>query len=206
MYRERERKRKPMMNRIQRFNPPVAMACFFALVFALVAPSPALARKKNDQSISWDNVLKLKTGDRVIVTTFSKKVYHGRVAKVEPGSIGISLEKHQSPLLIPKEQVQIVALDRIRSAVLTGTILAAAGGAIILGGNIKANNDFTNCFNNAEQKIQTSAPGTTYTCSSKNNLLIPGIAVAGAGAAYFIFGHAPRFLYQVDAPPAAPAQ
>ena len=195
-----------MMNRVQRFNTPVAMACFFALVFALIAPPPALARKKNAQSISWDNVLKLQTGDRVIVTTFSKKVYHGRVAKVEPGSIGISLGKNQSPLLIPKEQVQIVALDRIRSAVLTGTILAAAGAALAVGGNVKANMDFTTCFNNAMKNLGSEPPGTTTICTTKNNLLIPGIAVAGAGAAYLIFGHAPRFLYQVDAPPAAPGQ
>jgi hypothetical protein len=207
-------KGKPIMNRIQRFNSHVAMACILAFVFPMVAPSLALAgipspwkkSVKTTKSLGWDNVLKLKKGDRVIVTLFSKKLYQGKIEKVEPDSIGLSLGKNQSPLLIAKEQIQIVALDKKHSATKTGVILVAAGAALAVGGAVKANRDFTNCFNNAEMNLGSEPPGTATTCTTKNALVIPGVAVAAVGAGFLIFGRAPRFLYQVDAPPpAAPA-
>ena len=207
-------KGKPIMNRIQRYNPHVAMACILAFVFPMVAPTPALAgiptpwkkSVKTTKSLGWDNVLKLKKGDRVIVTLFSKKLYQGKVEKVEPDSIGLSLGKKRSPLLLAKEQIQIVALDKKHSAIETGTIIIGAGAALAVGGAVKGNQDFTNCFNNAEMNLGSSAPGTTTTCTNKNALTYVGVGVAAVGAAFLIFGRAPRFLYQVDAaPPAVPA-
>ena len=198
------------MNIIQRFNPLVAMACSLALVFTLVAPTPAMAgfpapwkksAKSTTKSLGWDNVLKLKSGDRVIITLFSKKLYQGKVTKVEPDSIGVSLGKKQSPLLIPRDEIHIVALDKKHNAILTGTALIGGGVGILAIGAVTASNSFTNCFNNASSKLGSSAPGTSTTCVEKNNLLIPGIAVASVGAGVLVFGRAPRFLYQVDTPP-----
>jgi hypothetical protein len=192
------------------FNPIVAMACMLALIFTLVAPAPASAglfkskskAEKPTVSLGWDNVLKLKKGDRVIITLFSKKLYQGQVEKVDPEGIGISLQKKQGSLLIARDEIRIVELDKKHNAIVTGLALEVAGAGVTIGGELLGDSSYTNCFNNAEMNNQSAV------CTSKSAVTYVGVGIVGAGSIVQIFGRAPRFLYQVDAPPAtqAPAQ
>lgn len=188
------------MRWIQRLNPPVALACVVALVFTLVAPTPALAKShKNDMSLGWDNVLRLRHGETVTVLLFSKRIYSGKVESVEPNSIKISIEKKQGSLLIPRDEIKFVNRVERAKAAYTGGIMI--GGGILLASS-------SDLFGSIQQVGCLNGVSTTNgleSCSKINHtgLEIAGYGVSGAGLVVAILIGKPRTIYQVDTPPQA---
>lgn len=189
------------MNSIQRFNPFVAMACILALVITLVAPMPAMAgtpkAPKNAAHFNWDNVLRLTKGQRIVIVLFSQKAYRGKVERVEPNAIGISLEKKQGSMLISKEDIQTIVLDKHLTALAIGIGAAAGGSALMASAELGSTVNELNCVNGS-----TTTSGLSK-CTKVNYSLVgagAGIAIGGLVGALMV--GKPKFVYYVATPPA----
>jgi hypothetical protein len=188
------------MNKIQGFNPTVAMACIFALVLTLVAPTPALARShKGNMSLGWDNVLRLRHGETVVVQLFSKRMYAGKVESVEPNAIKVSLQKRQGSVLIPREEIKSLVRDEHVKAIEIGVVGAGAGVLLASMSNFIGTTQQIGCLNGV-----STTPGLEN-CSKINHtgLEVAGFSIAGAGIVTAILVGKPKTIYLVDAPPEA---
>jgi hypothetical protein len=188
------------MDRIQRFNSLVAMASIFALVCPLVAPTPALAKTPKAVSLGWDNVLRMRHGEVVAVTLFSKKVYAGKVESVEPNAISVSLQKKLGSVLIPREEIRSVVRDEHVKAIEIGSIAVGAGALLAASSNLVGTVQQGSCLNNNP----TTITGLDN-CSNINHTALEGagFSLVGAGLVVAILIGKPKYIYQADTPPQA---
>jgi hypothetical protein len=177
------------MHRLQRLRHLVAMASIYTLLFTFVTPNAALA--KSPQPLSWDNVLKLRQGDKIRVGLFSKQVHNGKVDKVEPN--GITLTAKEGSLLLPKNDIESVAHFDHPKANILGAAVAAGG----LGLAVTAETVGT------AQDLNQLSNGQLTSSTGKHNigLLVAGIVVAVGGIAIIVLGGRPRIIYEAKAPP-----
>jgi len=176
------------MQILNRFNRIVATSCIYALVVTLATPNAALA--KNPKPLGWDNVLRLRHGDTVIVKLFSNQVHRGKVDKVEPNGIYISSE--EGPLVLLKADVSSVDFYDRKKAAIIGTALMAGGVGLALTAETIGTVQDVSQLNNGQL--------TGSTGKHNLGLMIAGIGVAVGGLAVFAFGGRPKTIYKAKAP------
>jgi hypothetical protein len=170
------------MYKLIRFSRAVSVLCIHVAVLTLVLPGAALA--KDPKPLGWENVLKLRSGDRITVTLMSKQVQTGKVSRVEPTSIAMTTKEGE--LLIPREDIRAVGYMGKPKIATPGAWLMIGGaglaGAALLGGTLKDTNDLSS------GKMSSGSTGT--------GLAIAGVTVAAAGAAIMILGGKPKLIYE----------
>jgi hypothetical protein len=179
------------MHRLHRFNHLVAMACIYAMVFTLIAPSVALA--KSPKPLVWDNVLKLRQGDIIRITLVSKQQHKGKVDKVEPN--GITLTTKEGSLVIPKADIESVAHFAHPKATLVGSSVAVGGVVLAVTSETVGTAQDLNSLSNGQ-------------LPKKHNLglLVAGLVVVAGGVAIIAIGGRPTIIYEAVAPAAGAKQ
>lgn len=178
------RKEENSLNKFMRFNRFTAVICLYAMVLAITAPTPALARGKKLHD--WDNVLRLRKGDSLIVLLFSKKQYSGRVDHVELGSLAITTRTES--LVLPKEDIKSVTRIGKPKLANPGLWLALGGVTLASTGELIQTTQDVVTLNNGRLPANHSY-----------GILIAGLAVAAGGVAMLVFLGKPRQIYEAKA-------
>ena len=179
------------MQKLRNLQSITAMACLLAIVFTLAVPAPVFAHKKNnDFSLSWDNVMKVRQGDMVIVKLFSGKTYQGKIQNVEPNQLAMTLgKKNKDSMIVPKAEIASVALYEKMKAFTIGGTVAAAGLLIAVVPNfVSTAKAASDC---SAGQLSCLTDKTSHTGTE-----IAGIATAAAGVGIAALMAKPKYIYE----------
>lgn len=104
-------------------RPFFAVPITWALIVAVLTPAAAFAQDRDP--LGWENVMRLRIGDSILVALDSEK-YSGTVDEVGPDSLSISTKAH-GPLVFPKPTVKSIRntgrLSKPGYAIVSGALV-----------------------------------------------------------------------------------
>jgi hypothetical protein len=180
------------MSRLPKIRNNIAIMCIMTLLIGLLPTSALLAKEK--KSYNWDNVLRLRIGDLVLVRLFNSKETHvGKVDRVEPNSIALTTKEES--LLIPRDKIKLISYTTRPKAAKAGAVVMVGGLGLIVGGLVGGTAKDLSDLNQGKLDSSSGKHGEAF--------YITGALALAGGLGMLILGGKPKVIYEAKSAPKA---